>query len=215
MKRTKLTFLLALLMSMVSLCAFAHDFEVDGIYYVYNDGASGSSVSVSYSGDSYINRDFYYSGSLSIPPTVTYNGKTYSVTSIGKYAFYQCYSLTSVDIPNSVTSIENCAFQNCRLTSVDIPNSTTSIANSAFRGCTSLVSISVASGNAKYDSRYNCNAIIETASNTLIIGCKNTTIPNSVTSIGYAAFCNCSSLTNMTIPNSVNNIGDYAFDGCI
>jgi hypothetical protein len=74
MKRTKLTFLLTLLMSMVSLCASAHDFEVDGIYYVYNDGASGSSVSVSYRGDYYYSYSNEYSGSLMIPPSVTYNG---------------------------------------------------------------------------------------------------------------------------------------------
>jgi hypothetical protein len=68
--------------------------------------------------------------------------------------------------------------------------------------------------NTKFDSRDNCNAIIETATNILIAGCKNTTIPNSVTSIGRGAFGNCSTLTSITIPNSVTSIGDYAFDGC-
>ena len=72
----------------------------------------------------------------------------------------------------------------------------------------------VNSGNTIYDSRNNCNAIIETASNTLIAGCKNTVIPNSVTSIGSSAFQGCSGLTSVTIPNSVSSIGDYAFNGC-
>ena len=72
----------------------------------------------------------------------------------------------------------------------------------------------VENGNTKYDSRNNCNAIIETATNTLISGCKNTIIPNSVTSIGSHAFYRCTGLTSVTIPNSVTTIGNYAFYGC-
>ena len=138
-----------------------------------------------------------------------------SVTSIGSLAFRGCSGLTSVTIGNSVTSIGNDAFRGCSgLTSITIPNSVTSIGNYAFYGCSGLTSISVESGNKKYDSRNNCNAIIETASNTLIIGCKNTTIPNSVTSIGSSAFSGCSGLTSVTIPNSVTSIGYNAFNGC-
>ena len=138
-----------------------------------------------------------------------------SVTSIGLSAFYGCSGLTSVTIGNSVTSIGSGAFGYCSsLTSVTIPNSVTSIRNDAFNGCSSLTSISVESGNTIYESRNNCNAIIETASNTLIVGCKNTIIPNSVTSIGDYAFCGCSSLTSVTIPNSVTSIGYYAFGHC-
>ena len=138
-----------------------------------------------------------------------------SVTSIGDDAFANCSGLTSVTIPNSVTSIGNYAFYICSgLTSVTIPNSVTSIGNITFCGCSGLTSISVSSGNTKYDSRNNCNAIIETASNTLIAGCKNTTIPNSVTSIGDLAFYHCSGLTSVTIPNSVTSIGFDAFYGC-
>ena len=138
-----------------------------------------------------------------------------SVTRIGNGAFWGCSGLTSVTIPNSVTSIWSGAFGGCSgLTSVTIPNSVTSIDNYAFYGSTGLTSIIVESGNTVYDSRNNCNAIIETATNTLIVGCKNTYIPSSVTSIGYVAFSSCSGLTSITIPNSVTSIGYSAFSGC-
>ena len=95
-----------------------------------------------------------------------------------------------------------------------IPNSVTSIGYYAFTGCKSLTDMTVNSGNSVYDSRNNCNAIIETASNTLIAGCQNTVIPNSVTSIGDWAFAYCSNLTSVTIPNSVTSIGESAFLEC-
>ena len=153
-------------------------------------------------------------GAVSIPSSVTIEGSTFSVTSIGNSAFYNCSSLTSIEIPNSVTSIGNWAFYGCSsLTSVEIPNSITSIGR-AFAECSSLISIVVAEGNTVYDSRENCNAIIETSSNTLIVGCQNTVIPNSVTSIGYDAFNGRSSLTSIEIPNSVTSIGDCAFYSC-
>ena len=138
-----------------------------------------------------------------------------SVTSIGDCAFGSCYGLTSVTIPNSVTTIGELTFYRCSsLTSITIPNSVTSIGNSAFSGCRGLNSMTVESENTTYDSRDNCHAIIETANNTLIAGCKNTIIPNSVTSIGKSAFSGCSGLTSITIPNSVTSIGDQAFIDC-
>ena len=100
------------------------------------------------------------------------------------------------------------------MTSVEIPNSVTYIDVEAFYGCSGLESITVESGNTVYDSRDNCNAIVETATNTLISGCKNTIIPNSVTSIGQEAFYGCSGLTSVVIPNSVTYIGYAAFSGC-
>ena len=138
-----------------------------------------------------------------------------TVTSIGAEAFTYCYCLTSITIPSSVTSIGDCAFAYCKgLTSITIPNSVTSIVGGAFVWCKGITSIIVEKGNGTYDSRNNCNAIIETAKNTLIAGCKNTTIPNSVTSIGDYAFADCSGLTSITIPTSVTSIGDCAFYGC-
>ena len=138
-----------------------------------------------------------------------------SVTSIGEFAFSACSGLTSVTIANGVTSIEEYAFHNCRgFTSIEIPSSVTSIGWGAFENCDGLTSIVVGDGNSVYDSRGNCNAIIETASNTLIIGCKNTIIPSSVTSIGGYAFYDCTGLTSIVIPEGVTIIGDWAFSDC-
>ena len=139
-----------------------------------------------------------------------------SVTTIGKYAFSHCSQLTEMTFPNSVTTIDEGAFFFCTgLTSITIPNSVTALEYRAFAGCSGLTSIQVESGNAVYDSREDCNAIIETADNTIIMGCQKTVIPNSVTCIGEEAFWACTTLTSISIPSSVTNIGDGAFNQCI
>ena len=138
-----------------------------------------------------------------------------SVTSIGDYAFSECCGLVSINIPSNVTSIGAYSFSRLSgLLSITIPSSVTSIGDNPFGGCSNLTSIVVEAGNLKYDSRSNCNAIIETETNTLITGCKNTSIPNNVTSIGDDAFDGCSGLNSVTIPNSVLSIEWLAFNEC-
>ena len=188
MKTKFFTLFTALTLSAGAL--FASDTAVGGIYYKFDD--ANLTAAVTYRGSSYDEYYAEYTGDVVIPATVTYGGNTYSVTSIGEAAFYKCSGLTSVTIPNSVTSI----------------------GDSAFYDCSGLTSIVVESGNTTYDSRNGCNAIIETATNTLVVGCQSTIIPNSVTSIGDGAFEGCSGLTSVTIGNSVTSIGEDAFDEC-
>ena len=216
---------------------WAYDFQSGDLYY---NITSDTTVEVTYqrywSCDNYENLK-----DIVIPENVTYNNVTYLVTSIGDNAFsHPCTpsssQITSVIIPNNITIIRKYAFYGCNFTSIVIPNGVKLIEHNAFSECSSLTSIIVEDGNTQYDSRDNCNAIIETATNTLIAGCQNTIIPNSVPIIGWAAFCGspitsfsipnsvksiepyafyfCESLTSITIPNSVTNIGDGAFDAC-
>ena len=118
--------------------AMAYDFKVDGIYYNIN----GNEATVTDADGNPYTPD--YTGDVTIPETVTNDGTTYSVTSIGNMAFYYCTGLTSVTIPNSVTSIDYGAFRNCiGLTGVNIPNSVTSIGDDAFWSCIRLTSVTI------------------------------------------------------------------------
>lgn len=214
--------------------AAAHDFQVDGIYY---NIITSNEVEVTYLGNEYGNPDSY-SGDVVIPASVPYNGITYAVTAIGFRAFdgstavtsvtipnsviyigYQafeaCSNLKNITIPNSVTEISDYAFTGCSaLTSIYIGNSLYSIGEYAFSDCSGLTNITVANDNPNFDSRDDCNAIIETASNTLTVGCQNTIIPTSVTSIGDMAFNGCTTLMTIDIPDSVTYIGWRTFQGC-
>ena len=221
--------------TIVSLSPSTAKVEISGIWY--NLVSKTKQAEVTFKGNDAWDYD-EYSGTITIPTTVTYEGIQYRVTSIGDYAFGSCYYLTSITIPTSVTSIGYCAFEDCSsfaditisqsvtsignsafsnchsLVAINIPEGVTSIGDAAFAGCSSLITMTVAENNTIFDSRDGCNAIIETNSNTLIAGCATTIIPEGVTNIGDNAFRNCSNLTAIAIPEGVMSIGDEAFRYC-
>ncbi len=137
------------------------------------------------------------------------------VSDIGDFAFEGCTGLTEITLPESVTAIGNFAFEGCTgLAKITIPDSVSSIGINPFSCCSGLTEIQVGKENTTYDSRENCNAVIVTKSNELIIGCCHTKMPDSLCGIGDYAFDGCHSLTEITIPDSVSRIGNSAFFGC-
>ena len=197
------------------------EFEQDGISYKVND--DGKTLHVRG------NRSF--KGDLIIPETVTFDGTTCKVTSIGSSSydsFENCTGLTSVTIPNSVTSIGSDAFNGCTgLTSVNIGNSVTKIDYTTFKGCTGLTSVTIGNsvtsiGTSAFENCSGLTSVVIPNSVTSIgeksfsgcSGLKSLTIGNSVTKISDRAFWGCSSLTSITIPNSVTSIGASAFADC-
>ena len=155
---------------------------------------------------------------LVIPSSIEHEGRNWPVTKIGESAFqtfYENNGLKSIVIPNSVTEIGHSAFEGLSgLYSIIIPESVVRIGSDMFKRCSNLSVIEVAPGNTVYDSRGGCNAIIESATNTLVSGCKGTVIPGSVTTIGNEAFRSCKGLQSVIIPEGVKSIGKAAFQEC-
>ena len=181
-----------------------------------------------------------YEGDAPIPSKISYSvvenavipafvkdasGNIYSVNEIGSNGFgYHDNSinlmtgatnLSTILLPSSITNIGDNAFAHCEnLKSITIPSEVTTIGQSAFLSCNSLESIVVDENNSKFDNRNNCNAIIETTSNTLLVGCKNTVIPETVTTINSNAFKYNDGLTSIVIPENITNINNEAFYYC-
>lgn len=136
-------------------------------------------------------------------------------TGIAAGAFSGETSLESIAIPPTVKAIEDKAFQSCSaLTEIEIPASVVTIGERVFNGCDALTALSVDPANTYYDSRNDCNAIIETATNTLIAGCAVTEIPDTVKVIGPYAFADCKSMTSIHVPGNVETILESAFSEC-
>lgn len=167
--------------------------------------------------------------SIEIPDTVTtlndslFDGCTNitdvelpdSITTMDVGIFSGCTSLRTIKLSSSITTIDSQVFYNCfSLVSINITKNITLVESGAFEGCKNIVEITVDKSNQVYDSRNNCNAIIETGTNTLITGCKNTFIPYGVETIGEYAFSGCVGLSNIIIPNSVTSIENNAFYKC-
>ena len=138
-----------------------------------------------------------------------------SLETIGEAAFSVCTSLKSITLPASLKEIGSKAFIECSgIESITIPASVTEIGEGVFSSCHGLTSINVDKNNKKYDSRDNCNAVIETATGTLVAGCNGTNIPKNVTKIGPEAFYGCDAFTSVEIPDSVTEIANHAFFYC-
>lgn len=221
--KTKLL-LVALLAQLFPLTMSAHDARIDGIYYNF----VGDEATITFRGDKPDSYNTEYWGNVTIPSSVTYDNKTYSVTSIGTSAFHGCYSLKTITIPNSVTNIGDWSFAGCSsLLSINIPNSVTKIGDNVFWECESITSITIESKITSIGTGvfHNCKKLksftipnsVKSIGTNAFNNCYDMSsiiIPDSLTSIGYGAFSNCYSLTSITIPNTVTSIGNLAFYGC-
>ena len=193
--------------------------EIDNLFYTLNYPKKVAAVTSSRT---------KYAGEIVIPESVVYNDVTYKVTAIDQLAFDSCEELTSVTLPNTITTIGFSAFSGCsHLTSINIPEGTTDIGDGAFNGCQSLTSITIPNsvvklGEAVFENCINLESVKMSENVTSIdaeafAGCTNLAsieIPNGVKEIGNWAFRSCESLTSVTIPETVETIGEYAFNGC-
>ena len=207
------------------LPSLAHDFEVDGICY---NLINATEVEITYKGSSHNEFENEYTDNIIISETVEYYGFTYSITSIGNYAFYECINLTGIDIPDSVTSIGERAFEGCySLIDVVIGDNVTSIGEWAFSGCTSLTVVEIPNsvtsiGEWAFQCCYNLIDVVIGNSVTSIedyvfYDCTSLSkikIPDNVVSIGNGAFYRCNNLIGVEISNTATSIGDKAFSGC-
>ena len=138
-----------------------------------------------------------------------------NIESIGLYAFSGCDGLTAIDLTENLQEIDGGAFEDCiNISSLYIPEKVRKIGYYAFKGCSGLENITVAKENPVYDSRNNCNAIIDTKNMKLIVGCNTSKIPSDISSISYGAFYGCKDIKSIEIPKSVTNIESGAFQGC-
>ena len=195
---------------LATTCLWAYDFQSGDLYYNITSESNPYTVEVTYEKDFSC---YNYNGLTTaiIPEEVTYNGITYSVTSIGKSAFYWCGNLTNITIPNSVTSIGKYAFDLCS-SLIDVTLNSNEICGKSYTQESNISHIFGAQVT-KYIIGDNVKRIGEYA----FYGCSNltnVTIGNNVTSIGSYSFSGCSNLTDITIPNSITSIGSDAFKGC-
>lgn len=183
------------LILLFAVSAAKADVHLDGLYY-YIDPSINTAEVVDYDDDITV---------IIIPASIKVDGVTYKVTKLADKCFYDCTSLTSISIPNSVFELGEHCFTNCTsLTNITIPNSVLVLGIACFYGCTSLTSITIPSSVTElgYNCFYGCTSL------------KSITIPNSVTELGGGCFEDCTSLTSITIPSSVRELGQYCFYGC-
>ena len=223
MKKKLIFWFVLLFYIMSSTRIFAYDVEVGGIYYNLNTSDMTAEVTNKIS---YYDAD-KYSGTISIPSSITYGGKNYIVTSIGPSSFSGCRELTSISLPNSIkvignsafnqcdklstvslsislTTIESQAFYNCEaLETIDLPDQISSIGNGAFWGCTSLKSVTIPNSLSSIEDY-------------VFLGCGfiSLELPQTVLSIGKGAFSSCKNLKELYLSNSLVSIGETAFSGC-
>ena len=208
---------LTIILSLIGITTWAYDVKVNDIYYNVIDKAGIAEVTY---GDS------EYTGEVSVPSSITSNGKTYAVTAIGDRAFNNCWNLSSVTLPNSIETIKDWAFSYCSLNSIEIPNSVRTIRDGAFQGAI-LTSVSIPNSvtSLGYNAFLGCYQMesvsipnsVKSIGNQAFAYCtklKSISIPNSMTGIEWGTFRDCESLTSVEFPSTLQYIGDISFQGC-